>query len=164
MSEIDIKSEDLFALADIDIKDGFIERAHNQLENILKTNPSFGKAHNHLGWLNETKYQNFEQAEFHYKKALELSPNYFSTYYNYAILLSTMQRFDELNNLLSKALEIPGINKATIFNEYGIMFENLGEYNKAITYYKDAAKITMSSKSLDKFMESIKRCETKSSL
>jgi len=70
--KIDVKSEDLFQLADRDIKDGYIERGHESLINILKDNPSFGKAHNHLGWMYETKFQDYVKAEEHYKKALEL--------------------------------------------------------------------------------------------
>lgn len=162
--DINIKSEDLFQLADADIKDGYIERAYGTLNNILKENPSFGKAYNHLGWMYETKFQDFTKAEEHYKKALELSPNYPSVYYNYSIILSTQQRWDDLNDLLEKALKVVGINKSTIYNEYGIMFEALEEYDKAITYFQDAARATIDSKVMDKYIESIDRCKRKKSL
>ncbi|GAB4251759.1 MAG: hypothetical protein Kow0079_05990 [Vicingaceae bacterium] len=159
-----IKCEDLFQLADKDIKDGYIEQAHKTLEDILKMDPTFGKAHNHLGWLYETKYQDYPKAEEHYKKALELTPNYFSVYYNYAILLSTLNRYDDLNKLLDKALQVPGINKATIYNEYGIMFEQLEEYDLAIKNYQNAAKLTLDNAALDRYMNSIERCKKKLTL
>ncbi|MCB0402374.1 MAG: hypothetical protein KDD41_09845 [Flavobacteriales bacterium] len=162
--DINIKSEDMFHLADLDIKDGYIERAFETLNNILKENPTFGKAHNHLGWMCETKFQDFQKAEEHYVKALELAPHYPSVYYNYAILLSTEQRWDDLNTLLEKAMKVSGINKSTIYNEYGIMFEALEEYDKAISYFQDAARATLDSKTMDKFVESIDRCKRKKSL
>jgi tetratricopeptide (TPR) repeat protein len=162
--KIDVKSEDLFQLADRDIKDGYIERGHESLINILKDNPSFGKAHNHLGWMYETKFQDYVKAEEHYKKALELSPNYSAVYYNYAILLSTAQRWDELNELLENALKVVGINKSTIYNEYGIMFEAIEEYDKAISYFEDAARSALDNKTMDKFVDSIDRCKRKKSL
>ncbi|HLU84555.1 MAG TPA: tetratricopeptide repeat protein [Vicingaceae bacterium] len=161
---LNIKSEDQFQLADLDIKDGYIERAYETLNNILKDNPSFGKAHNHLGWMYETKFQNFTKAEEHYKKALELSPEYTAVYYNYAILLSTQQRWDDLNQLLEKSQKVPGINKATILNEYGIMFEAIEEYDKAIGYYKDAARASVDNKTMDKYIESVERCQRKKTL
>ncbi len=159
-----IKSEDQFQLADLDIKDGFIEKAYETLNNILKENPTFGKAHNHLGWMNETKFQDYAKAEEHYKKALELSPDYTAVYYNYAILLSTQQRWDELNQLLEKALKVPGINKSTIYNEYGIMFEAIEEYDNAISHFKDAARACMDNATMDKFLDSVERCKRKKTL
>jgi len=158
---LNIKSEDLFQLADKDIKDGYLERGHKLLADILKENPTFGKAHNHLGWLHELKYQRLQEAEVHYKKALELSPDYLATYYNYAVLLSNQRRYDELGKLLETALEIPGINRSTIYNEYGIMLEALEEYDQAIRYYEDAAKLTMDNKRLDGYIASVERAKKK---
>ncbi len=91
-----------------------------------------------MGWLHETKFQDMATAEEHYKKALSLSPGYQYVYYNYAILLSSQQPWDDLNQLLEKAMSVPGINKAGIRNEYGIMFEQLEEYDRAMNSYKDA--------------------------
>jgi Tfp pilus assembly protein PilF len=53
-------------------------------------------------------------------------------------LLSSQQRWDDLNQLLEKAMSVTGINKAGIRNEYGIMFEQLEEYDRAMNSYKDA--------------------------
>lgn len=159
--DLNIKSEDLFQLADKDIKDGYIERAHKLLEDILRENPSFGKAHNHLGWLHELKYQRLAEAEEYYKKALELSPTYVSTYYNYSILLSNQQRYEELQALLDRALKVPSINRSTIYNEYAIMFESTGEYDQSIHYYKEAAKLIMDNKRLDAMIAAIDRVKKK---
>lgn len=159
-----IKLEDLFYQADLDIKDGYFTEAVKKLEDILKENPEFGKAYNHLGWLHETQFRNLEKAEQYYKLAVEKSPAYPAGYYNYAILLSTLERFDDLDELLKKALEVKGIEKAKIYNEYGIMFEQIGEYDKAIRYYTDTARSTLNKDMLNSAKDSIDRCKVKASL
>jgi len=156
-----LKHEELFYQADLDIKDGLFEKAVHKLESIISENPRFGKAYNHLGWLYETKFKNFNLAERYYKLALENAPNYTAAYTNYAILLSTLQKFDELKAHLELALEVPGIGKATIYNEYGIMYEQLGEFENAIDYYKKCAKLTLNKDTMNRALESVERCKVK---
>lgn len=86
---------------------------------------------------------------------------YTATYYNYAVLLSTIRKFDELKELLDTALGIPGIIKATIYNEYGIMYEQLGEFEKAIEYYRKCALDTLDQNVVDRAKQSITRCNSK---
>ena len=78
--------------------------------------------------------------------------------------MSTLQRYDDLNTLLEKAMSVPGINRSTINNEYGIMFEALEEYDKAVNYYQDAARTSIDNKAIDKYVESIERCKRKKTL
>lgn len=155
------KLEELLNQANLDIKDGFYERASNKLEQIIDLDPNFGKAYNHLGYLYEVKFKDYEKGETLYKLALEKSPLYPSVYYNYAVCLSTLGKFDELKTLLDTALGIPGITKATIYNEYGIMHEQLGDLNEAINYYQKAGKLTLSSDVLNRVKNSIDRCKSK---
>lgn len=159
-----LKHEELFYEADLDIKDGRFETAVHKLESIISENPRFGKAYNHLGWLYETKFKNYNLAERYYKLALENAPNYVAGYTNYAILLSTLNKFDELKVHLDKAREVPGIDKATIFNEYGIMYEQQGQFKVAIDYYRDCAKRTLNKDTMNRALDSIERCKTKMKL
>lgn len=156
--------EELFNNADLDIKAGKLEAAVETLEQILREEPTFGKAYNHLGWLNETKFKNLNQAEKYYKLALQYAPEYTAAYKNYAILLSTLKKFDTLKEILEQSLQVPGMDKANVYNEYGIMYEQMEQYETAIKYYKDAAKATISDKFMQAAMDSIKRCNTKMTL
>ncbi|WP_340073474.1 tetratricopeptide repeat protein [Leptobacterium sp. I13] len=156
--------EELLNQANLDIKDGYYEEASNKLEEIINTDPSFGKAYNHLGYLYEAKFKDYEKAETLYKLAIEKSPSYPSVYYNYAILLSTLEKFDELKELLDIAIKVPGITKATIYNEFGIMYEQKGDYDKAIEHYRLAGKATLSNDILKKVKDSIERCKSKREL
>lgn len=159
--ENNVKHEELLAQADLDFKDGYFQDALEKLQSIIEENPQFGKAYNHLGWYYETKAKDYDHAERYYKLALQYAPEYTAIYYNYAILLSTLKRFDDLNQLLKTALEVRGIDKSTIYNEYGIMFEMLEEYDLAIKYYSDCAKSTLNNEVLNRAKDSIQRCKMK---
>jgi len=153
--------EEQFNSADLDIKDGLFEAAVHKLEAIIEEEPHFGKAYNHLGWLHETKFKNLNQAEQYYKLAVEYAPMYPAAYINSAILYSNLEKYEELKTILEKALTVPGVEKAAIYREYGIMHEKLGNYNEAIEYYKKSGKATLAQNTLKNAMDSIERCKTK---
>ena len=156
-----IRMNDKFRLADKTIKEGKIGDAVHMLKGIICEMPSFGKAYNHLGWIFETKFQKRPQAEQYYKKALELAPDYPAVYYNYAVLLSLTHQFEKLADLLNIALGLPGINKATIYNEMAIMYEYQQNFDKAIETYKESIKYILDAKGIDARLASITRCKRK---
>ncbi len=138
--------------------------AYAVLEACVAKFPDFGKAYNHLGFIQETKYRDPKQAEVFYQKCLELSPDYPAVYLNYSVLLSTQERHDELQDLLAKALEVPGMNKAKIYNEYAIMHEVKGEYESAIAQYQKAIHHSFIASDIATFEASIERVQTKQRL
>lgn len=156
-----VRMEDMFMEADRLISEQKIGEAFAKLNSIIQEMPSFGKAYNHIGWIYETKYKDYPNAEKYYKQAIENSPDYHAAYYNYAIVLSTLQKWDELNSLLERALTVPGVNKATIFNEYAIMNEAQGKYNEAISAYKNYILNSFDNKQVDTAKDSIERCKKK---
>lgn len=156
-----LKLDDMFFEADQLIKDQRISDAIVKLNEILAEAPDYGRAHNHLGWIYETKYKDYAKAYEHYRLALKFAPDYASVYYNYAILLSTMRKFDELFTLLNQAIKVPGINFATIYNEFAIMYETTGQLDDAIHYYKLYAQNLFDNKLIDGAIESINRCKKK---
>lgn len=159
--KVNIILENLFQEADLRLKEKKYQVAYDLLTEIVATDSTFGKAYNHLGWLFETKYQKLVEAEEYYKLAIHHSPNYLSTYYNYAILLAALKRWDELNVLLDKTLTIPACNRSTVFNEYGIMFELLEEWDKAIQGFEKAIRSTSDNKRIARYKTSIDRVKQK---
>lgn len=153
--------EEKFQKADRLINEGKISEGAQALQEILTEAPDFGKAHNHMGWLYETKFKDFAKAEEHYRLSLKFSPTYPAIHYNYAYLLSALRKFDELEKLLNAAIAVPGINYGTIYNEYGIMRELQGNFDEAIHYYKLYIKNNFDNKGIDTATESIRRCERK---
>jgi Tfp pilus assembly protein PilF len=164
MSEVNFRLDEKFFEADQLIKENRIADAAILLNEIITEMPEYGRAHNHLGWIYETKFTDYNRAEKHYKAALQFTPEYPAVYYNYSILLSTLGRYDELVTLLEKAMLVPGINKATISNEYAIMFEAQGKYEQAIEYYKQYIRYLFDNKLIENAQASIQRCITKKSI
>lgn len=153
--------EDQLLYADQLIKENKNAEAIDVLEAIIAEAPDFGKAYNHLGFIFETKYQDYNKAEEFYKLALKFSPNYTAVYYNYAILLSTLKKWDELEALLHQAETIPTINRATIANEYAIMYEMQGKFDEATNKYKEYISHVFDNKQIDNALASIERCQRK---
>jgi tetratricopeptide (TPR) repeat protein len=157
----ELECEEMFAQADRLLNEGVVMEAVDKISQVLKRNPRFGKAYNHLGWVYETKYKNYRRAEEYYKAAIQYAPHYTASYLNYAYFLSNLGRFDELKNHLDRISQIQGIAKDVIANEYGIMYEMQGNLQQAIEHYQKAAIITLDSIKLDKYKEGIDRCRKK---
>jgi Tfp pilus assembly protein PilF len=157
----ELECEELFAQADRMLNEGIILEAVDKLSQIVKRNPRFGKAYNHLGWVYETKYKNYERAEEYYKAAMTYAPHYNASYLNYTYFLSNLGRFDELKAHLDRVSQIPGIAKDTIANEYAIMYEMQGNIQMAMDYYQKAAIVTLDSGKLEKYKNGIERCRKK---
>ncbi len=164
MEETNYDIEEKFLQADQLISESKLSEAAKMLEAILEEAPDFGKAHNHMGWLYETKFKNFARAEEHYRLALKFSPDYTAAYYNYCYLLSSLRKFDELEKTLEHAIRVSGISYATVYNEYGMMREMQGELDDAIHYFKLHIKNSFDAKSIETAADSIKRCERKKEL
>ena len=94
------KLEEMLNQANLEIKNGKYEIASNILEKIIDKDPNFGKAYNHLGYLYEVKFKEYEKGETLYKLCLEKSPMYPAVYYNYAVLLSTLRKYDALKRTI----------------------------------------------------------------
>jgi len=156
-----VRLEGMFQEADRLINAKSTSEAFNMLTTIITEEPGFAKAYNHLGWIYYWRFKDKENAEKNYKKAIELNPDYYATYYNYATLLSSVQRWNDLTDLLNKALKVPGIDKGTIYNEFGIMYETQRKYREAIEAYKNYVAETNDSSLVDKAIESIERCKKK---
>ncbi|GHC54795.1 tetratricopeptide repeat protein [Ulvibacter litoralis] len=158
------KLEEMLNQANLEIKNGKYEVASNILEKIIDIDSNFGKAYNHLGYLYEVKFKEYEKGETLYKLCLEKTPLYPAVYYNYAVLLSTLGKFDDLKKLLDTAITIPGITLATMYNEYAIMYEQQGNLDEAITYYKKCGMNTLDKNVLNRAKDSIDRCKLKKEL
>jgi tetratricopeptide (TPR) repeat protein len=154
----DVELDNLFFEADNLIKDNLIGDAYNKLMSIIQKNPRYGRAYNHLGWLFETKYKDLNKAEEYYQKALEYSPEYIPIYLNYAICLSTMGKLDKLKEFLDKAMLVEGVSKSQLYNEYGILYEMQGDFEKAISHYQQAINWSLNSNDINIYQESIQRC------
>lgn len=131
------------------------------LEDILEMEPGYGRAHNHLGWLYYTKFDDFKRAGYHFRLGIKFAPEYPATYLNYSYLLNYTNKHDKLKQLVEQALKIEGVNKCTLYSELGKSFEKNGLYEEAKESYKDALKFSMTKEEMDYLKQNMERIKTK---
>lgn len=128
---------------------------------IIAEAPDHWRAHHHLAWILENKYSSFLEAKRHYEICLQLAPEFPQAYYDYAVLLSRLNLEIELEKVLTAAMQVPGMDKAVIYNEWGIFFENKSDYLQAIAHYKNALRYSFSNQMVETYRSSIDRCKIK---
>ncbi len=159
-----LEYEDMLFEADELIRNNKIADAVQLLEGIIAQAPDYGKAYNHLGWVYETKLKELSKAEEMYKQCIAYNPDYPPVYLNLSIVLSSQGKYNDLEKLLTQALEVNGVDKATIHNEFGIMFELQQDFNKAIEHFKQAIRFSLSDVNVETYAKSIDRCRRKREL
>ncbi len=131
------------------------------LEDALAEEPTYGKAHNHLGWLYMYHLNDLDKAERHLKLALKYTSNYRAPYIHMSSLLFDMGRLDECEAILEQAKLVPGVERSFIYNEYGRLNEIKGKYRSAIRSYKDAVRWSLNEHEISVAKDNIKRCKNK---
>jgi tetratricopeptide (TPR) repeat protein len=131
------------------------------LEEALTIEPHYGKAHNHMGWLYLFQIIDWAKAETHFRLALKHMPTYSAAYIHMSHMLFENGRFEELTELLEKAITVGGVQKSFIYNEYGRMFEVNGKLRKAVKFYKNAVRWTFNDQELNVYKDNIRRCRDK---
>lgn len=115
------------------------------LEEILVIDPAYGRAHNHLGWIYETKIKDFERAKMHYEFALQFcQDNYPVVYVNYVYLLLEFGYLEDALKVIDKAWKVKGVDKATLFYQKGKVAEKRLQLNRALDYYQQAFRMNVS--------------------
>jgi tetratricopeptide (TPR) repeat protein len=153
--------EDLYLESDQAIKNGNFLEAKNLLETILSEEPNYSQAHNSLGWLYRTQFDDYETAENHFLAAIRFCPEYPHPYWNYVYLLTDTERFGELEKLLQQCLKVPMVNKAQVHSQFGLMHEYKEQYTKAITSYETAVRLSVHDEKIEEYRRSISRCRSK---
>lgn len=151
----------IFDEADALINDKKIKEGKETLEALVAQNPGFGRAHNHLGWIYDTQYNDYANAEKYYRLAIQAEPGYKYTYNNYASVLSKLKRWDDLEKLLNSALKVTDIDLAKIYNRFGNMYEHTEKYEQAIAAFKNAAKNSWKLEDVDFYKKAVMRCKSK---
>lgn len=116
--------------------------AKNLLEDILLIDPGYGRAHNYLGWIYETKIKDFEKSELHYNLAIKFCEGNFPiVYINYAYLLIEFGHLDKAEKIISEGLMVRGADKATLFYQKGKIAEHRLKFKHSLKLYTQAQKL-----------------------
>ena len=159
----DNRAEDLFFEADQLIEENKIVEAKEMLLELLDEFPDYGRAHNHLGWLYNLKFNNFPKAKRHLELAIKFAPDYHAAYSNYAYLLIDMYLNDEMITFGNKVVQSSVVDKSTIYNKMGQAYELKKDLMNAHKYYKLAVQETLNNKTLESIYASVNRVKRKMS-
>ena len=148
-------------MADMAIVEGRLDEGKSMLDEILLIDPAYGRAHNHLGWFYAAKLEKFDRAKEHFELALKFSPDYPAVYLNLGRLYMQIGEFDKGIDLLNRGLNIPGIDKATVYDLLSGIYESRGELRLALMNAKLAWKEAGNTEYMNYLKGSVKRIRAK---
>jgi tetratricopeptide (TPR) repeat protein len=158
---MNINSEELYLEAEADIKNNNYAEAFKKFESILYDEPSSAPAHNSLGWLYKTQFDDYGKAENHFQTAMKSDPLYPHPYYHLAALLMDMERLEELNRHLEKCLTIRTIEKSWVYGRYALIEELQLNLNRAVFFFEKAILSSQNDEKIKDYKLDIERCEMK---
>lgn len=134
--------ENLFLEVGKAIDERDLSTAKYLLEELLSIDPGYGRAHNHLGWIYETKIKDFEKAQRHYQLAIKFcKKTYPVVYVNYGYLLIEFGHLDEAEKIINEGIRINGADLATLYYQKGKIAEHKRDFVKAYKIYLEAQKL-----------------------
>jgi tetratricopeptide (TPR) repeat protein len=154
-------SEELYLEAEADIKNNNYAEAFKKYESILYEEPDSAPAHNSMGWLYKTQFDDYAKAENHFLTAMKYDPLYPHSYFHIAALFMDMERIGELTQHLEKCLRVRTIDKSWVYGRYALMEETKMDYDKAIYYFEMAILASQSDEKIKDFRQDIERCRMK---
>lgn len=121
-----------------------LAEAKTLLEEILTIDPAYGRAHNHLGWIYETKIKDFSRAKMHYEFALKFCQDtYPIVYINYGYLLLEHGHLEAAEKNIFKAMGVAGVDRATLYFQKGKLAEQRMQLNRALDDYQKAYRMNV---------------------
>ncbi len=155
------RTDEIYLEAEADIRNNNYHEAFQKYESILYEEPGYAPAHNSMGWLYKTQFDNYEKAETHFNAAIQSDPLYPHPYFHLATLLIDLERYEELKKHLEKCLKIITIDKAWVYYRYAMLDEIKGRYDAAVKNYKTAILNCLNNDKIKDYQTDIERCKTK---
>jgi len=156
--------EELYLEAEADIKNNNFAEAFKKYESILYDEPDSAPAHNSLGWLYKTQFDDYAKAENHFQTAMKGDPLYPHPYFHLAALLMDMERFDELNTHLERCLRVRTIEKSWVYGRYALIEELKLNFDKAVFFFEKAILSSQNDEKIKDYKQDIERCEMKTGI
>jgi len=111
------------------------DKAKISVNRALELDESLAEAHTSLGFLNYVFDWEWNNAEFHFRRAIELNPNYATAHHWYGLFLSTQGRANEGISELQRALKVDPLSPI-INTDLGLSYYYADQYDQAITQLK----------------------------
>lgn len=128
--------ETLYLRASALITDNKIDEALELYHEILSCDPTYGKAHNDLGWIYVTKFSDYTKAESHFTLALKYDPELPYVYLHLGRLYTDKRAYNKALDVLQKGLRISGADVAALYSAMAYVYECQFDYVNAIRFLK----------------------------
>lgn len=79
--------------------------------------------------------EDFQMAEQEYKNAIKIDPTHSEIHNNLALLLIKLNKFDQAETELKKVLLYGNQGDRDVYENFGLLYDAKGDYDKAIEYY-----------------------------
>jgi len=106
------------------------ELARFNVTKALSIDGTLAEAHASLGLVHTNHGWNFEEGEKEFKMAMELNPNYASSYHWYGVLLNYQRRYEDALEMVRRALRLDPFS-LVIRQSVGVTMMCLGRYQEA---------------------------------
>ena len=153
--------DELYLESEADIKNNLYGDAFKKCESILYEDPRHAPAHNSMGWLLKTQFDDYVRAENHFITAIKCDPMYPHPYFHYATFLTDLERYDDLVKHLEKCLLVATLEKSWIFSKRATMEELNFRYEAAIGFYEKAILSSLNDDKIKLYNDDIERCKAK---
>jgi len=108
------------------------------LKEIIENDPFYARAHFQLGKIYYYELNDYQSAGYHFKTCMELEPSFPDNYFHYLELVVFLNMGKQVNVIAAKALSVPGVNKADVYDLLGLFFEKEKNWKKALDAYEQA--------------------------
>jgi Tfp pilus assembly protein PilF len=140
---------------------GETPKALQLLNGIVHNDPLYARAHYQLGKIYYYEIKDYQTAGYHFKTCVELEPSFPDIYFHYLGLVVFLNMEKQVNTIVAKAINTPGVNTAAIYDLLGLFFEKKKNWAKAMDAYQKAFIEVTSRDQKENIEESIERVKAK---
>ncbi|MHA4896864.1 tetratricopeptide repeat protein [Pedobacter sp. PWIIR3] len=115
---------------------GELPKALRLFNEIIHSEPNYARAYYQLGSLYYSHFKDYQTAGYHFKKCIEMDEMFPEVYEHYLRLLITLKMHKSVKQIADKALSIPGVCKADIYQSLGLYAEELQDFSSAKENYR----------------------------
>ena len=162
--DIYLTIEEKYLQAVNELSYGDTPKALQLLNAIIADEPFYARAHYQLGKLYYYEVNDYQAAGYHFKTCVELEPTFPDVYFHYMNLLVFLNMEKQVSLVKDKALAVPGVCPACIYNLVGLLAEKKKDWISAREAYRNALMEATSKHEKDGIEQSIERVKEKKRL
>ena len=153
--------EEKYLQAVDEVSYGELPKAVQLLKEIIANDPFYARAHFQLGKIYYYKIGDYQTAGYHFKTCMEIEPSFPDVYFDYLALVVFLNMEKQVHLVAQKALTVPGVVVADIYDFLGLFYEQNRNWDKALSVYGKARAAVTCNKLMEEIHESIARVKEK---